>query len=64
MGTVKPAENWRVANGRTEIGIDIAPGETLLLALNKGVDLEDGHEVNKEFPTTSPIQKDENKREK
>lgn len=51
-GTVKPAENWRVANGRTEIGIDIAPGETLLLALNKGVDLEDGHEVKTETSET------------
>ena len=42
-GKVERAANYSVADGRTRIDIDIAPGETQLLALRKGVEPGEGH---------------------
>lgn len=50
-GTVTPAESWRIHEGRTEIDIDIAPGETQLLALLRARQL-DGTEVRTESTET------------
>ena len=51
-GKVTAAENWRVKDGRTEIDVNIAPGETQLLALDKNTDVADGYETSAEAAET------------
>lgn len=51
-GEVKEAPNYRVAAGRTEIDIHIAPGETLLYALKRDSRPEDGFEKKTEMTET------------
>ena len=42
-GRAELARSFRIADGRTEIDVTLAPGETLLLALCGGSDLSDGY---------------------
>ena len=51
-GKVKSAENYRISDGRTEISVSIAPGETQLFVLRKDADLEDGFEKKAEIIET------------
>ncbi len=48
-GRVKAAENWRITEGRTEIDIDIAPGETQLLVLQKNAAPEEEAEASADY---------------
>lgn len=51
-GCVTAAKSWRIADGRTEIDIDIAPGETQLLVLHRGAELPEGYAVSDEAVTS------------
>ena len=51
-GAVTPVENFTIADGRTQIEINIAPGETQLLVLEKNMELGDGDGVSTVFETT------------